>query len=167
MPLDSVPSPPPLSSSPRWLCVSLHDVAPATLPHCLKVLEAVREVANIPLTLLVVPAYHGAASAQPDFECAMSAQLAAGNELALHGYSHKDPGVPSSVADWLRRRVYTAGEGEFWALSEKEADDRLTLGRRWFDANGWPLAGFVAPAWLLGRGGACIRARRICSTQAP
>ena len=160
MPLDLKPASK-ASPSERWLCVSVHDVAPATWPDCLKVLEAVREVADIPLTLLVVPAYHGSCSAQPEFEAAMTAQLAAGNELALHGYFHVDPGVPSGIADWLRRRVYTAGEGEFCALSEAEADGRLTLGRRWFDANNWPLAGFVAPAWLLGSGaGRALRARR-------
>ena len=136
----------------RWLCVSLHDVAPATWSHCQRVLDAVREVADIPITLLVVPAYHGACSAQPDFERAMSAQLAVGHELALHGYFHVDPHVPCDVVDWFRRRVYTAGEGEFCALSAEEARERLTLGRRWFEANNWPLAGFVAPAWLLGEG---------------
>lgn len=144
----------------RWLCVSLHDVAPVTWPQCQRVLAAVREVADIPLTLLVVPAYHGASSAQAQFESAMSAEVAAGHELALHGYFHLDPHVPSNVIDWLRRRIYTAGEGEFCGLSEAEASDRLTLGRRWFDANGWPLAGFVAPAWLLGAGAwRALRAR--------
>jgi len=136
----------------RWLCVSLHDVAPATWPSCQKVLDAVREVADVPLTLLIVPAYHGQCSAQPEFERAISAQLAAGHELALHGYFHVDPQVPSDFVDWLRRRIYTAGEGEFCGLSEDEARERLTLGARWFAANGWPLAGFVAPAWLLGAG---------------
>jgi len=144
----------------RSLCVSLHDVAPATWQHCRRVLDAVREVADIPITLLVVPAYHGQCSAQPQFENVMSAQLAAGHELALHGYFHLDPGVPANVIDWMRRRVYTAGEGEFCALSEEEASERLTLGRRWFDANGWPLTGFVAPAWLLGSGARrALRAR--------
>ena len=111
-----------------------------------------REVAEIPLTLLIVPAYHGACSGQHEFERAMTAQLAAGHELALHGYFHLDRQVPSDVVDWFRRRVYTAGEGEFCGLSEEEARERLTLGARWFAANGWPLAGFVAPAWLLGPG---------------
>ncbi len=138
--------------STRWLCVSLHDVAPATWPRCQRVLSALREVAEVPVTLLVVPAYHGACSAQPEFEQAMSAQLAAGHELALHGYFHSDPHVPCTVVDWFRRRVYTAGEGEFCGLSSAEAAERLTLGRRWFNANRWPLAGFVAPAWLLGAG---------------
>jgi uncharacterized protein len=136
----------------RWLCVSLHDVAPATWSHCQRVLDAVREVADVPVTLLVVPAYHGQCSAQPEFEQAMSAQLAAGHELALHGYFHVDQEAPCDVVDWFRRRIYTAGEGEFCALSSAEAKERLTLGRRWFEANGWPLAGFVAPAWLLGIG---------------
>lgn len=138
--------------SQRWLCVSLHDVAPATWTRCQRVIEAVREVAQVPLTLLVVPAYHGACSAQPHFERAMSAQLEAGHELALHGYFHVDPHVPSDIVDWFRRRIYTAGEGEFCGLSEAEASERLTLGSRWFAANGWPLAGFIAPAWLLGSG---------------
>ena len=144
----------------RWLCVSLHDVAPATWPSCQKVLDAVRAVADIPLTLLIVPAHHGQCSAQPEFERAISAQLAAGNELALHGYFHVDPHVPSDLVDWIRRRIYTAGEGEFCSLSEDEARERLTLGARWFTANGWPMAGFVAPAWLLGAGAwRALRAR--------
>ncbi len=141
-----------VSATKRWLCVSLHDVAPATWGHCRDVLDAVREVAEVPVTLLVVPAYRGACSAQPEFEEAMTAQLAAGHELALHGYFHVDPHVPSDVIDWFRRRIYTAGEGEFCGLSAAEAAERLTLGRRWFAANRWPLAGFVAPAWLLGPG---------------
>ena len=136
----------------RWLCVSLHDVAPATWTACQRVLSAVREVAEIPLTLLVVPAYHGQCSAQPAFEQSMSAQLVAGHELALHGYFHLDPQTPADFIDWVRRRIYTAGEGEFCSLSEEEARERLTLGARWFAANGWSLSGFVAPAWLLGSG---------------
>jgi predicted deacetylase len=136
----------------RWLCVSLHDVAPATWPYCRNVLDAVREVTDIPLTLLMVPAYHGQCSAQLEFESAISSQLAAGHELALHGYFHVDPHVPSGIVDWMRRRIYTAGEGEFCGLSEDEARERLTLGARWFAANGWPMAGFVPPAWLLGAG---------------
>ncbi|MGH6611483.1 MAG: DUF2334 domain-containing protein [Burkholderiaceae bacterium] len=146
MPLDGVSS-----SDTRWLCVSLHDVAPATWPHCRRVLDAVREVADVPVTLLVVPAYHGTCSAQPDFERAMGNALAAGHELALHGYFHLDPHMPTNMVDWFRRRIYTAGEGEFCGLSAAEASGRITLGRRWFAANDWPLHGFVAPAWLVGK----------------
>lgn len=135
----------------RWLTVALHDVAPATWERCERVLAAVREVADIPVTLLAVPAWHGECSAQPWFEAALGERLAHGDELALHGYFHCDPGAPCDVADWIRRRVYTV-EGEFAALCEREAAERIHLGQRWFAANGWPLAGFVAPAWLLGPG---------------
>ena len=135
----------------RYLCVSLHDVAPATWRSCERVLAAVREVADVPLTLLVVPAYWGKCSAMaPGFESAMTEQLRRGHELALHGYFHRDLGSPCTALDWLRRRIYTAGEGEFSALTEQEAAERLLLGQRWFHANGWPLAGFVPPAWLIG-----------------
>jgi predicted deacetylase len=144
----------------RWLTVALHDVAPATWERCQRVLAAVREVADLPITLLVVPAYHGGCSAQPAFEAALSQRLAAGDELALHGYFHCDPQTPSGVLDWLRRRVYTV-EGEFATLCEREARERVLLGQRWFAANGWPLAGFVAPAWLMSDGAwAAVRGNR-------
>jgi predicted deacetylase len=81
----------------------------------------------------------------------MTERLQRGDELALHGYFHCDPQAPCGVVDWFRRRVYTV-EGEFAALCEREACERLHLGQRWFAANRWPLAGFVAPAWLLGPG---------------
>jgi predicted deacetylase len=135
----------------RWLTVALHDVAPATWDRCARVMAAVREVADVPLTLLVVPAYHGRCSAQPAFEAQLGERLAAGHELALHGYFHCDPQTPSNLTDWVRRRVYTV-EGEFATLCEREACERIHLGQRWFAANGWPLAGFVAPAWLMSDG---------------
>jgi len=135
----------------RWLCVSLHDVAPATWDACRRVLQAVREVADVPVTLLVVPVYRGEPAAlAPEFTAQLSRLLDQGHELALHGYYHRDAGVARSPRDWLMRRVYTAGEGEFCALTEAEAAERLHLGIRWFDAQGWPLEGFVPPAWLLG-----------------
>jgi uncharacterized protein len=136
----------------RWLVVSVHDAAPSTWARCERVIDAIAAVADIPLTFLVVPAYHGSCSAQPEFERHMGRLVRRGHELALHGYFHRDSQLPGGWADWLKRRVYTAGEGEFAALPEREAAERLYLGRRWFTANGWPLAGFVPPAWLMGAG---------------
>lgn len=137
----------------RWLCVSLHDVAPATWNACRRVLQAVRDVADVPVTLLVVPVYRGEPAAlAPEFTAQLSRLAEQGHELALHGYYHRDTGVARSSRDWLLRRIYTAGEGEFCALAEAEAAERLHLGIRWFDAQGWPLEGFVPPAWLVGEG---------------
>ena len=59
---------------------------------------------------------------------------------------------PHGWLDGLRRSRYTRGEGEFWSLSRKEALARIDVGIEWFAKNGWPLSGFVAPAWLLGPG---------------
>ncbi len=138
----------------RTLCVSLHDVAPATWPQCARLLTAIREVAPIPLTLLVVPAYHRLPVADATaFDLQLEARLAAGDELALHGFTHLDEGPPP--AGWRQRfvrRVYTTGEGEFAALDAGEAERRIAQGLDWFAQRQWPVAGFVAPAWLLGPG---------------
>jgi predicted deacetylase len=138
----------------RHLCVSIHDVAPANWQLCERLLAAVSAVANVPLTLLVVPAYHGDSRDLPWYDRELAGRLALGDELALHGYVHLDQGPPPrSLRQRYARYVYTSGEGEFAALTEQEAAHRLALGRQWFACRGWPLQGFVPPAWLLGEGG--------------
>ena len=47
-----------LNETRRFLCVSVHDVAPHTWPECEYLLQSIRQAAPIPVTLLVVPAYH-------------------------------------------------------------------------------------------------------------
>jgi hypothetical protein len=152
----------------RFLAVSVHDVAPATWDRCQRVLDAVRAVADIPLTLLAVPAYHGKCSAQPRFEMQLTERLAAGDELALHGYFHCDPQSPCGLADWLRRRVYTV-EGEFAGLCEREAAERIHLGQRWFAANGWPPAALrTSPAmWAAWAGSSTQKKAALTTPQLP
>ena len=137
--------------SERFVCVVLHDVAAATRPACTRTLAAIAEVGEMPVTLLVVPRHHGGA-ATPELVDWLKARQRKGDELALHGWSHRDELAPTGLVDRLRRRVYTRGEGEFWALSEGEATRRLEAGVRWFGEQGFALAGFVPPAWLLGPG---------------
>lgn len=141
-------------AAPAALCVVIHDVAPQTWPQCLRLIEAVRAVAPIPLTLLVVPYYHRlAASHTALFERQLRARLAAGDELALHGLYHLDEAPPArGLRDRLLRNVWTTGEGEFAALPADEARWRISQGLDWFSQRAWPVAGFVAPAWLLGPG---------------
>lgn len=135
------------------LCVAIHDVAPATWTECLLLLKAVRAVADIPLTWLVVPRYHNRRLPSLACEATLEKLLAQGHELALHGYTHVDP---APVRGWGRgrwlRTVYTTGEGEFAAIDANEARRRIALGLAWFAQRGWPVRGFVAPAWLLGPG---------------
>lgn len=141
-------------STNRSICVSVHDVAPATWPACERLLRAVREVADIPLTLLVVPHYHHLPDpSEGRYEHRLNACLAAGHELALHGYTHLDEGPPA--AGWRERfwrHLFTRREGEFSALAADEARRRLAQGVDWFAERNWPLEGFVAPAWLLSEG---------------
>jgi len=135
----------------RALCVSIHDVAPDTWRDCERLLRALRAVADIPLTWLVVPRYHGSTAAWQGCEEALGALLAHGHELALHGYTHLDT-APASASLRLRllRTVYTEHEGEFAAIGADEARRLIELGLAWFGQRGWPVSGFVAPAWLLG-----------------
>ena len=142
----------PAASLQRTVCVVLHDVAESTHDACLRLLDAVREVAgDVPATLLVVPRYHGETPSSR-FEAWLDGRVERGDELALHGLTHRDEGAPDGWIDRLRRSSYTRGEGEFWALSRDEALARIDVGLAWFARHRWPLAGFVAPAWLLGPG---------------
>ena len=137
------------ASTDRIVCVVLHDVAASTRAACLRVLEAIAEVAELPVTLLAVPRYHDE-TPTPEFEAWLGQRSRRGDELALHGWTHRDDLPPAGTLDRLRRRHYTRSEGEFWALPEAEASRRIDAGIAWFQEHGWPLAGFVAPAWLLG-----------------
>lgn len=138
----------------RALCVSIHDVAPRTYDSCRKIADAVRGIdPALPLTLLVVPCYHGDSETPVDYAGWIAQRLARGDELALHGYTHRDESPPPrSLTGRVRRRMYTAAEGEFSALTREEARERIDRGRRWFAERGWPVRGFVAPAWLVSAG---------------
>jgi predicted deacetylase len=143
------------ASHSRALCIAVHDIAPATWPQCAALLDMLDELGAPPATLLVVPDYHrrGRADADAGFRRAIEARLARGDEVALHGYFHLDDGPPPRTpGDWLRRRHLTAGEGEFAALSDAQAGTRIADGLNMFERLGWPVRGFVAPAWLLGAG---------------
>jgi predicted deacetylase len=137
------------------LCIVLHDVAPATWPLCERLLDAVDALGAPPLTLLVVPDFHGRGRSDEDaaFVRALERRLLRGDELALHGWRHLDDApAPRTPGAWLRRRVLTACEGEFSALARDDAQRRIENGVELFRRLGWPLAGFVPPAWLASAG---------------
>src|SRR3569623_827832 len=145
----------PVAEQPA-LCIALHDVAPATWPACRRLLALVDELGPVPVTLLVVPDYHhrGRVTGDPSFIRAIEARLARGDEVVVHGYHHLDEARnTASPLQWIKRHVYTQSEGEFAAIDEAEAHARLMRGWEMLAIElGWPVAGFVAPAWLLGRG---------------
>ena len=53
------------------------------------------------------------------------------------------------MTKWVTRH-YTAGEGEFFDLTEAEAEPRLDRALAEFTAAGFLPKGFIAPAWLMG-----------------
>lgn len=132
----------------------LHDVAPETWPDYREFVAAVDRLGQIPMSWLVVPDFHrrNPPDASPDFCRLLDTRLARGDELILHGCYHADEAPPPrSPRDWFMRRVFTH-EGEFYPLDEDEAMHRLEAGMALFSRLGWPLHGFVPPAWLLGPG---------------
>lgn len=134
--------------------IAIHDVAPATWPECRALLALVDALGVGPLTLLVVPDFHHrqAILSAPDFVAALTARLARGDELSLHGYFHQDEAPPPrTLRGFVERRVLTRTEGEFAALGDADAAARLVRGIEMFHALDWPLHGFVPPAWLMSR----------------
>ena len=129
----------------------MHDVAPATWKNCQRVMAAVRAVAPIPLSLLVVPRWHGLAESQAtDFYAELDLLRDVGNELVLHGYTHLDEGPPPrNLTERFKRCVVTRREGEFAALDAVAAHKRIMAGLQWFKQRGWTTKGFVAPAWMM------------------
>lgn len=151
---------PPASQS---LLLVLHDVAPHTWPDYQPFVEAVDALGDIPITWLVVPDFHKRDPLQraQGFRQMLDRRLARGDELVLHGFYHADDSPPPrSARDYFMRRIYTV-EGEFYSLDQARAVERLQAGMALFQDCGWPLAGFVAPAWLMSEG-----TRRALSTLA-
>ena len=135
--------------------VAVHDVAPATWRDCRELFSMLAH-AGVPVaSLLVIPDYHhrGDMTADRAFCSAIDARLALGDETVLHGMFHLDESPPPrTVRGFVERRLLTRSEGEFAVLAEAEAAARIARGIEMFDALGWPLHGFVPPAWLLGAG---------------
>lgn len=134
------------------LCVSIHDVAPATWDECDRLARALREMGELALTWLVVPAYHRGGGEPARMEAGLERALAQGDELALHGFTHLDtaPRGPGLSERFLRGSY--SHEGEFAALPADEAARRIQRGLDWFAERAWPVRGFVPPAWLMGEG---------------
>jgi predicted deacetylase len=141
--------------------VSIHDVAPATWPECLRLLELLAPW-SIRVTLLVVPDFHGRGRSDhdPSFIAALQRRVSGGDEVVLHGFTHRDDApAPRTLRDWWRRRVITDSEGEMAALGQAEAAARIASGIALLRSAGLPPAGFIAPAWLIGRGARAALAR--------
>ena len=138
----------------RSLVVSLHDVSPLTRTECADLLAHLRGLGVAHTSLLVVPNHHHRAPMLDDasFGEWLRALAAAGHEIVIHGYHHaRDRRAGESVRDKFTTRLYTADEGEFYDLDRAAAARLVTQAREEFQQLGLAPAGFIAPAWLLGR----------------
>ena len=112
--------------------------------------------------LLVVPDWHGEwpLPASPDFTAMLAERQRAGAEIFLHGLRHDEQGSRRALVHHLRAWGRTDREAEFLPLAEEGARRRVERGAESLRAAGLDPVGFVAPAWLYGRGLiAVLRAR--------
>lgn len=141
-----------MTTCPHALIVSLHDVSPVTFEASRAIVQDLRTASVGRLSLLVVPNHHhlGHFLNDPALCDWLKARAEDGYETVVHGYYHqRDSKVGESVKDRLITEVYTAGEGEFFDVSEAEADEKLGKALAEFAELGLHPTGFIAPAWLL------------------
>jgi predicted deacetylase len=132
------------------LIVTIHDVAP---PH-LDAVRALRDAAHAwgvtSATLLAIPDHHGRAPLErcPATVRWLSAAAAAGDEIALHGLTHRQASPAPRLLDRARARLLTDGEAEMLSASAPSAFRLAGARAELEDLLGTPVRGFVAPAWL-------------------
>ena len=122
--------------------VSVHDVSPLTRGVVDTMLSDLRLGGVESSSLLVVPDHHrkGPVDHDPAFLEWLRARQNEGHEIVLHGFYH----LREKNGGGLGRRLVT----EHYDLAYDEARQRLARGRAMLA--GFDVAGFIAPAWLLG-----------------
>ena len=143
------------TSSRRILLASIHDVSPRFESEVDGLLELLEPHVGRRLAMLVVPNHWGSAPIVPGspFATRLRGWADGGIEIFLHGYFHRDDSGQAGAADRLRARFMTAGESEYLGLPKGEAVARVSKGRSLVEeVIGRPVDGFIAPAWLYGRG---------------
>jgi uncharacterized protein len=141
-----------MQTPPRALVVSIHDVSPLTCKLIFAMVDDIVAAGVDHTALLVIPNHHSKAPIRenPEF-CDRLRRSAQMHEVVLHGYFHSRPQGAGGWWDTFVTEFYTAREGEFYDLSEREASLRLERGKRELAELGLVARGFIAPAWLLGR----------------
>jgi uncharacterized protein len=136
----------------RRLVISLHDATPFHLDRMRRAEAVFRELGVAKIAYLFVPEYHGGhpAAGDPAFRAWCREAKPFRVDWHLHGYHHLETAAPAGGAgDFLKRRLLTAGEGEFLALDAGAQRRKVEAGRAAFrECLGRDPAGFVAPAWL-------------------
>jgi predicted deacetylase len=135
------------------LVASIHDVSPLTWRRVDAMLGDLGRIGVRRTSLLVVPDHHrrGRMTDDAAFCEWLRERVREGHEAVVHGYNHlREPASGEGL--WKRwvTRSYTAGEGEFFDLGEREAGERIGRALEEFRRAELDPRGFIAPAWLLG-----------------
>ena len=135
-----------------FLIPTLHDVCPGRWEACRRILDRLDQEGIFPKVLLLVPNFRGLEPVDEADEGFIEWILhsAGDNEICLHGYEHLAREVPHSPVRRLMATFYTNKEGEFYDLSQGEAEERIGRGIQRLRRIGLAPEGFIAPAWLLG-----------------
>lgn len=145
----------PSAASRRLLLVSIHDVTPRYESEIDHLFDRLRPHVGDRLAMLVVPNHWGNCPIIPGspFATRLRDWSDRGIEMFVHGWCHRDTIAHSGLADRVRARHLTAGEGEFLGLSRSQASALIGDGKALLQGIiGRPVTGFVAPAWLYGPG---------------
>lgn len=100
--------------------------------------------------LMAIPAEDGA-ELDPDSPTAalLRDEQARGNEIVLHGYTHRTAGeLRGSGWDTFRARTFAPRDAEFLSIDAGEARRRLEQGRAVLERAGVTARGFCPPGWF-------------------
>lgn len=138
----------------RLLLASIHDVSPRFESEVDQLIDLLSPYVGSRFAMLVVPNHWGSAPIIPGstFATRLRCWREQGVEIFLHGFTHRDDSRHDLFVRRLKAGLMTAGEGEFLGLSRVEAVSRIERGRSLVEGiTGYPIDGFIAPAWLYGR----------------
>jgi len=130
------------------LAVTIHDVEPATWERCALLREWLADHGVEHATLLVIPApdLHPFDRRSPAMRDWLADRLAAGDEVAQHGFRHEQTRAGAPLRQALAR--WQGGRStEFVGLDADETERALDAGRRILRSAGLAPAGFVAPGF--------------------
>jgi len=139
----------------KYINISIHDVTPAFWEEVKFLVEFCKGLGISSATLLVIPDFHSKYSIDEHsyFLEGIKDFKRNGWEICMHGFTHLEDIVkPKDFFTHIVSNVYTKREGEFYLLSESEANNRIKKGVELFKKSDLDTDGFVAPAWLLSEG---------------
>jgi predicted deacetylase len=131
--------------------VSVHDIASPLTSEVRHLLAALDAIGARPRVLKVVPNADGKRDLRDDPELVrvLAAEVAAGSEVVLHGYTHCVAGpLRGPWSTCLRAWLFAGTAAEFVTLDAAQMLERLSAGRQILRSVGLEPRGFCAPGWL-------------------